>query len=412
MREFFPGHFRETQGAIKAAWQESLFIFDANVLLNLYRYSDRTRDEFLRILDKFKHRIWLPHRAAEEYLNNRLQIIGQQEQSYEASISDIRKLKEGFENSRKHPFVTTKVMKQAEKTFEMLCSELTANKKVHSERIIHDEIKEAVAGLFEKKIGEEYSKKTLEAIFVEGEERYKHKIPPGFKDGTKTSDDGPFHEKCRRFGDLIVWKQILDKAKEIDRGVIFITDDRKEDWWEQFKGKTIGPRPEMVQEFKAINKDTFLMYQPDRFLELAQESLGGKVSEEMVEEVREVQLARNKMREKERRYYRTKHRELVKQVERAKKKFTELEQDYQMAVGELNYYEEQQKDFFRILRNPDQQDEENSDSLLIYRTQLLAKIGEVKDELRRISNMRDNVITEIRSLQRELERQGFSSQPD
>ena len=38
MKELFPGYFKETEGHLREIWDTSLFVFDANILLNLYRY--------------------------------------------------------------------------------------------------------------------------------------------------------------------------------------------------------------------------------------------------------------------------------------------------------------------------------------------------------------------------------------
>ena len=52
------------------------------------------------------------------------------------------------------------------------------------------------------------------------------------------------------YGDLIVWKQTIEKAKESNRDVIFVTDDKKNDWFEaKVKGKRSGPRKELLREF-------------------------------------------------------------------------------------------------------------------------------------------------------------------
>jgi hypothetical protein len=303
MKDLFPGHFKETESQLREVWDMSLFVFDANILLNLYRYSDTTRGEFLRILEKIKERAWLPHRAAEEYLNNRLSVIDQQEKSYEDTVKSIESLKRDLENARQHPFVSKDIMEKVSSVFEALCNELENNKSVHTARINNDEIKDALAGIFENRVGHPYEKERLEQLISEGENRYKQKIPPGFKDGSKSGDSEVFTEKCRKYGDLIVWTQVIDKALETGKGVVLVTDDKKEDWWEKFKGKTVGPRPELVKEFKDRVSRTFHMYQADRFLELARENLDEQVSQEIVEEVREVRrldkLAYRKMRERE-----------------------------------------------------------------------------------------------------------------
>lgn len=288
MKDLFPGHFKESDESLREVWETSLFVFDANILLNLYRYSDTTRNELLRILNKLKNRAWLPHRAAEEYLNNRLTVIDQQEKSYDDTVKLIESLQRDLDNSRQHPFVSKGVMRKVNSVFDEICNELKSNKSVHTGRISSDEIKDSIAKIFENSVGIPYDKDRIDQLISEGEDRYKQKIPPGFKDGAKAGDSEIFSEKCRKYGDLIVWTQVIDKAIELNKGVVLVTDDKKEDWWEKFKGKTVGPRPELVKEFKDRTNQTFHMYQADRFLELAREILGEKVSEDIVEEIREV----------------------------------------------------------------------------------------------------------------------------
>lgn len=288
MKDLFPGHFKESESHLREVWDTSLFVFDANILLNLYRYSDTTRSEFLRILQKIKNRAWLPHRAAEEYLNNRLNVIDQQEKSYDETTKAIVSLKSDLENSRQHPFVSSETMDKVSPVFDELCEELKKNRAVHTARISNDEIKDAIATIFESRVGPPYEKEKLQEIILEGEERYKQKVPPGFKDGPKSGDSDVFVEKCKKYGDLIVWLQVIDKSIDSGKGIVLVTDDKKEDWWERFKGKTVGPLPELVKEFKERTRNTFHMYQADRFLELARENLDEQVSDDVVEEVREV----------------------------------------------------------------------------------------------------------------------------
>ncbi len=46
--------------------EQALFVFDTNVLLNLYRYQSGTRDELLNVLAQLSDRIWIPHHVALE----------------------------------------------------------------------------------------------------------------------------------------------------------------------------------------------------------------------------------------------------------------------------------------------------------------------------------------------------------
>ena len=57
-----------------------------------------------------------------------------------------------------------------------------------------------------------------------------------------------------------------------------------------FKGKTLGPRPELVKEFKEKTSKSLYMYQADLFLDFAKTNLKIKVSDEIVEEIKQVRL--------------------------------------------------------------------------------------------------------------------------
>lgn len=79
----------------KKLWDEALIVPDANILLNLYRYDEKTRTEFLEILDKLKERLWVPHQVALEYQKNRInEIINQREKLYTAKKIFIDSKKE------------------------------------------------------------------------------------------------------------------------------------------------------------------------------------------------------------------------------------------------------------------------------------------------------------------------------
>ncbi|MHA6964690.1 PIN-like domain-containing protein [Zobellella denitrificans] len=355
MKDLFPGHFKESDESLREVWETSLFVFDANILLNLYRYSDATRNEFLRILNKLKDRAWLPHRAAEEYLSNRLTVIDQQEKSYDDTVKLIESLQQDLDNARQHPFVSKGVMRKVNSVFEELCNELKNNKSVHTKRISSDEIKDSIAKIFETSVGLPYDKDRIEQLISEGEDRYKQKIPPGFKDGSKAGDSEVFSEKCRKYGDLIVWTQVIDKAIELNKGVVLVTDDKKEDWWEKFKGKTVGPRPELVKEFKDRTNQTFHMYQADRFLELAREKLGEKVSEEIVEEIREVRrrdkLAHRRMKEMELfRQRKMQHMKLARELDSVRHQMAKYEQEMHV-LQDKRHMLENEKNSLKEFRN-------------------------------------------------------------
>lgn len=293
MKDKFPGYFSKSEDEIKQAWDTSLYVFDANILLNLYRYSSSTSKEFIEILKKLKKRVWLPHRAVEEYLKNRLSVINAQENEYENKIKEMEKFSQAFENTRQHPFVSKQLMKEVNNVFTRLRNELEQNKKLHEDRIKMDDIKESLAEIFDGSVGKPYSTEEMKKILEEGENRFSQKIPPGYKDSNKNINPDIFTEKCRIYGDYILWKQVIDRSKSHKTGIIFVTDDKKEDWWEIFKGKIIGPRPEIIKEFKDETSQELWMYHADRFLELANTNIGWNISDDMVREIREIRKTEN-----------------------------------------------------------------------------------------------------------------------
>lgn len=81
-KEFF-GFYPPDEDEINQIWAEAIIAFDANTLLNLYRYSKNTKNDFLKTLNEYSDRLWLPYQAGYEFHNNRISVIKSQEQTYE-----------------------------------------------------------------------------------------------------------------------------------------------------------------------------------------------------------------------------------------------------------------------------------------------------------------------------------------
>lgn len=64
---------------------------------------------------------------------------------------------------------------------------------------------------------------------------------------------------------------MIAKAKADQRPVIFISDDAKEDWWWIHRGRKMGPRPELIEEFRGDAGQDFHIYEFSQFLRFAAE---------------------------------------------------------------------------------------------------------------------------------------------
>ena len=54
MKDLFPQYTNFLNVDYGVVWKHGLFVFDTNVLLNLYRYQSKTRDELLNVLEQNK----------------------------------------------------------------------------------------------------------------------------------------------------------------------------------------------------------------------------------------------------------------------------------------------------------------------------------------------------------------------
>jgi hypothetical protein len=147
-----------------------------------------------------------------------------------------------------------------------------------------DDVLTTISDLYEGRVGEAFGDAELKSIHAEGATRYALEMPPGYKDASKDVPD--------RYGDLVIWKQVLKHAAGSSTSAIFVTDDGKEDWWRIFRGKRLGPRPELVDEYFAVSGQRVHFYSPEQFLREAQARFGLEMTDATIGEVQQVSTQR------------------------------------------------------------------------------------------------------------------------
>lgn len=296
MRKKFPEFYTPNENDFQRLWKQSLFVFDANTLLNLYMYTEDTVNDFWKVFENIKGRIWISFQAGYEFHKNRASRIRTQQVLFEKTISSIKNISDdaktalvqNFKNTREHPSIQeNEILKEVSDFFESLVIKVEKKKKDYPDLFKEeDEILSKISDLFDGKVGNKFSEEKLEEIFKEGEERYKREIPPGFEDAKDK-------EGNRKFGDLVIWKEILEYAKDDKvRSVIFITDDGKKDWWKIASGRTISPHPKLIKEFKDETDKEYYQYSSEQFLRFAQSNLI-EVSDESIIETKRVAETNN-----------------------------------------------------------------------------------------------------------------------
>jgi hypothetical protein len=286
MRKELPHYYRPTEQEFTALWAKCIFAFDANMLLNIYRYTPQTRERFLTTLEKLKSRIWLPYQAAYEYQENRLLVIAAQHKVYEAMEKKLEEqlssLISGWSSAySRHPFIDIQQLTAPiQRAASRVRKELEKKKTAHPDYIAADELRDRLDELFAGKVGKKPADDELDRLHKEGAKRYGRKQPPGYKDDDK--------QDVKKYGDYVLWSQLINHAKAEKKPLVLVTDDRKEDWWLRHEGRTIGPRPQLIEEMKENAGIKFYMYQSEQFLEQAGKHLRLEHQQAAIEEVQDI----------------------------------------------------------------------------------------------------------------------------
>lgn len=285
MNSKFYGFKKKSEGEIKNIWRESIFVYDTNVLLNLYRYSQKTQKTFLELLQKLKKRSWIPYYVSDEFFKNRLIVIREQEKLYEKIEKSVNfnKVKADLScyKDRHFSIDIDGIMSLIDEAQNKLTEKLNESRKKDADYINSDIVLEQLFDIFEDRVSKPLSDKDLEEKYKLGRNRYDKKLPPGYMDEKKKVGN-------EKYNDYIIWDMVMEYSKEKGKPIIFITDDRKEDWWQIYKGETIGPRFELINEFYLKTGNECLMYKPNMFLEYAIQELNFE-GEELNNAVKEIE---------------------------------------------------------------------------------------------------------------------------
>ncbi|TFC87677.1 PIN domain-containing protein [Cryobacterium sp. TMT4-31] len=285
MRKTLAHYYPPTPAEFEELWKNGAIVVDTNVLLDLYRYSEASRNEFAAVLRLLSERLWIPHQVALEFHKNRLQVIDEQLSAFDALVKKLESARGSLEaemnaysknESMDIPALVTRHKEMSAELIGMVTAAKSAHPRVPS-NIDEDATATMVTELFEDRVGEPFDETVMKQVYEEGARRYPAKVPPGYKDSDKPEPD--------RYGDLVLWKQMLKFASDTKQDLIFITGDLKEDWWRRERGKTIGARPELVREFRKDAGGQVHFYDPKQFLQRAHDYLDAKISQSTYDEL-------------------------------------------------------------------------------------------------------------------------------
>ena len=218
---------------------DQIIVVDTNVLLNIYRYSPEFSEFASDCLKAITGNVILPATVRIEYkrhnracfsaMEKRFAEIGKETKKQIAaakikilnSCANLTRLQYPDVEELKASFVEN--LDAVQKTLDDYFDDHASLELIQRSWEGRDYLEQLVDGMTTMpSLEQEEIYKWCE----EGEKRYKGQIPPGFMDGK--NKDG-----VRKYSDLIIWKEVLNYARNQEKDIIFVTDDVKDDWWDE-----------------------------------------------------------------------------------------------------------------------------------------------------------------------------------
>lgn len=282
MRTTFVGWYTKSPEQLKALWDSALIVPDTNILLHLLRHSAEVRGQLMDVFERKKSSLWIPYQVGAEFQRRRLDVQQYAFDAYDRLGNDLTKFvnqaKDGLNQYRAHPVIDIERELSALDVFQVDFQQRMAAAKARHPTEEFNASFAKVTELFTGQVGAKPKVERIAAVHKEGADRYAKKIPPGFEDAKKAAEGGD------KFGDLVIWMEMIEKAKTDKRPIIFVTDDGKSDWWYIHRGKKMGPHPALVEEFLAITGQEFHIYELLQFLRYAAVT-GSEIKEESVQKI-------------------------------------------------------------------------------------------------------------------------------
>ena len=281
-------------------WKDAVIVFDTCALLDFYYMIPDYQVIMSDIINYLSNRIWLPAQVVNEYEKNSksamLKPITENYQDKEIQTNHLVQILKTYiaqwEKQYYHPYLNDAKLEEIKDSLAIIEPEIAKIKTTVAmeyqarKQEIRDIQKKDVVSTAVRSLahGNPFSFSEIKGIIQEGSYRYANEIGPGYKDReTKIG--------IRKYGDLIIWKEIMRHAKEEKRDVIFITNDTKGDWiivdeakkdkrYETPNADEIGnPKRELLVEFEEETGQNIWFYKSTDFIKKLEETYQPKQAE-------------------------------------------------------------------------------------------------------------------------------------
>ncbi|MGX7046941.1 PIN-like domain-containing protein [Pseudolactococcus plantarum] len=358
LKELFP-EFYQSKLDIKDLSNESenLLVLDTNYLLDIIQLPTTVSKKYIEALEKVKENIYIPYLVALEFnfkksslKKGKIKKIRKYKNEIEQSVVNIKKKNDEIDlvDKEEKEIFTNELLTMTEDYLAEL-------KKIVDSKVSsmiteeENELYERLISVIENKVGNKYSQEWIDEIEKQGEERYEQNIPPGFNDSSKVDEIDSLRmygdiKYCRKYGDLIIWKDIIGYSKEyakMGKKVVFITNDgkakQKRDLLYKVDDLTVGPNIHLMNElYMEANKELHILNNL-RFVQL-------------VNDLSDVEM--NKLKKSSEKMYKVKipHDQIEKERINLMKKNIE-NNEYELGISDDGYLFKKEKNHIDNLYN-------------------------------------------------------------
>jgi len=258
MFDGFEGYRTASKDQQRDALRSAMVVVDTSVLLNLYRYTATTRDDLLKVLDRLGGRLWVPNQVMREFWRNRLSALGNHGSVAQQTRGSLDKQRrgttdvvgrwasaiglDGSEMKGLQGQVDTLYLSLSEAITRLQPADVGASGQTHEDAVLA-----RLEPLLDGRVGPALPEEERARNITEGARRVRDKIPPGYMDAEKAE----VNREEGAAGDYLVWVESMHEAARRTQDLIVVTSDEKEDWWLRHRGDLLGPRVELVAEFRA-----------------------------------------------------------------------------------------------------------------------------------------------------------------
>jgi predicted nucleic acid-binding protein len=260
---------------------ETKVVIDTNVLLAAYQWRKVTTKEIIKALQDLStnRRLVVPEHIIKEFSLRRPDLIAEMiqgiDQEFSSKFNSPRELMEVVPALIDTDEFT--IAKSSRESYIDASKEYRKQLKSLRDKLLslfnEDHVLDAYKKIFEQSFFAPDNFPNLSKLETEATERFKKKIPPGYKDGGKSDNSA---------GDYIIWRYML----ELNSDVLFVSLDHKPDWvLKSANDHVITARQELIMEFYEMTGKSFRLVSPIDFFPLIVPSLSEEIRKDLTSSV-------------------------------------------------------------------------------------------------------------------------------